>query len=123
MVEPILYGKAVVVDVKQMAENRNLQQVQLDLKGMVWESGCSNWYLNEWGRNTASYPGYAFSYWLETLFPSEGDFGLQGAMWTWPFRKALYKMRRRSKWITLLVSAAAASYYSECCSGTWQARS
>lgn len=66
------------------------------------------------GRNTASYPGYAFSYWLETLFPCQDDFDFEGATWTWPFRKALYKLRRRSKWIMLLASAAAASYYGQC---------
>lgn len=49
LIEPLLFGRAKEIDVKQSAEDKNAQSVQLNLKGMVWEAGCSNWYLNEWG--------------------------------------------------------------------------
>lgn len=49
LIEPLLFGRGTMVAVKQSAEDRNNQAVQNNLKGMVWEAGCSNWYLNQWG--------------------------------------------------------------------------
>lgn len=51
-----------------------MNAVQSELKGTVFEAGCSNWYINQHGRNAASWPGYASSYWKEALIPQSGIF-------------------------------------------------
>ncbi|KAM0750741.1 monooxygenase [Meredithblackwellia eburnea MCA 4105] len=89
LIEPLVNGRAKTVSVSSSAENLDAQSVQIGLKKTVWEAGCSNWYLNEWGRNTASYPGYASSYWLETLFPKAQDFVFSGGSPWWRFNALL----------------------------------
>lgn len=51
-----------------------MNALQAELRGSVFEAGCSNWYINEHGRNAASWPGYASSYWKEALKPQIGVF-------------------------------------------------
>ncbi len=43
--------------------NRDLQK---QMKGTVWASGCKSWYLDANGKNTTLWPGFSFKYWLET---------------------------------------------------------
>ncbi|KAK4053943.1 hypothetical protein OIO90_003780 [Microbotryomycetes sp. JL221] len=106
LIEPLIFGKAETVNVKQAAEDRNAQSVQIGLKGTVWEAGCANWYLNEWGRNTASYPGYASSYWFETFFPNSQDFEYRNKSLFWPIRAVVYRIRRHKKLLLAVLAAA-----------------
>jgi cation diffusion facilitator CzcD-associated flavoprotein CzcO len=36
--------------------------IQQRLKNTVWNAGCSNWYVNEHGRQTNNWPGFTFEY-------------------------------------------------------------
>jgi hypothetical protein len=42
--------------------------------------------MNEYGRNAASWPGYASTYWKETCIPHFGAFRKIGGDRTWPLR-------------------------------------
>ncbi|GKZ51981.1 hypothetical protein AbraIFM66951_009012 [Aspergillus brasiliensis] len=65
LIAPIIDGRISSLEVKATAENQWVNRLQPDLKGSVFEAGCSNWYINTYGRNSASWPGYASSYWRE----------------------------------------------------------
>lgn len=74
MIAPLLDRKISTLEVKGPSEDQWVNNVQSQLKGTVFEAGCSNWYINQSGRNSASWPGYASTYWKETLIPRPGDF-------------------------------------------------
>ncbi|KAM5341523.1 hypothetical protein ACJ41O_014554 [Fusarium nematophilum] len=57
LLKPVLTGQAEAIEVKREAANQYTQQVQTDLKKMVWNSGgCSSWYVTSEGYNSMSYP-------------------------------------------------------------------
>ncbi|PLB47594.1 monooxygenase [Aspergillus steynii IBT 23096] len=93
---PILDRCASMVEVKQSAEEKHTNLIQLRLKDTVFAGDCSNWYIGKHGRNAASWPGRAASLWMETYFPDWSAFTLTGGLWTWP----LYRLRRwlRVRW-------------------------
>ncbi|EZF32545.1 hypothetical protein H101_03860 [Trichophyton interdigitale H6] len=64
------------VAVTPRAEQEDNSWVQSALKGFVWASGCSNWYVNsETGKNTMLYPDWQLKYWLRSIFiPFKSDF-------------------------------------------------
>lgn len=94
VIEPLITNRASKVTVHQTSEDLDAALVQIGLKGMVWEAGCSNWYLNEWGRNTASYPGFASSYWRETFSPIWSDFKLEGGSKLWILNTLIFQIKR-----------------------------
>lgn len=53
-------------------------QVQQALSGSVWNSGCTSWYLDKNGRNTANWPGFTFSYRLATRRLNPDDYRFLG---------------------------------------------
>ena len=63
-----------MVEVKQSAEEKHTNSIQMKLKGAVFSDGCSNWYIGKHGRNSASWPAKAASLWYETYFPDWGSF-------------------------------------------------
>jgi hypothetical protein len=77
--QPLIDGRATTVEVKAGAEEKFVQHIDQELNGTVFSAGCSNWYVNQQGRNSASWPGYAATYWYKTIFPRWNDFVLQGA--------------------------------------------
>ncbi|KAJ5683439.1 hypothetical protein N7462_006604 [Penicillium macrosclerotiorum] len=74
LIAPIIDGRISTLEVKSTVENQWVNSLQVKLKGTVFEAGCSNWYINQHGRNSASWPGYASSYWRETLKSQLGVF-------------------------------------------------
>ncbi|KAE8333967.1 hypothetical protein BDV39DRAFT_211999 [Aspergillus sergii] len=74
LIAPIIDGQILTREVKATAENQWVNSLQTELKGSVFEAGCSNWYINRHGRNSASWPGYASSYWKETWKSQVGVF-------------------------------------------------
>ncbi|EZF76050.1 hypothetical protein H105_02536 [Trichophyton soudanense CBS 452.61] len=58
------------------AEQEDNSWVQSALKEFVWESGCSNWYVDAaTGKNTMLYPDWQLKYWLRSIFiPFKSDF-------------------------------------------------
>lgn len=72
--EPILTGRAKTVVVKRSAEDYDCNLVQQKLTDSVWHAGCTNWTLNEHGRNCTSFPGYVRSFWWKLLWPKWEDY-------------------------------------------------
>ncbi|OAA63463.1 Flavin monooxygenase-like protein [Niveomyces insectorum RCEF 264] len=87
---PLVDRRARVVEVKQAVENYTTNKIHQQLAGTVFAGDCSNWYINKFGRNAASWPGLARSYWADTYFPDWSAFHLVGGSWFWP----LYAARR-----------------------------
>jgi hypothetical protein len=74
LLAPIIDERAAIVEVKATAEDRWVNGVHSELRGSVFAAGCSNWYINDNGRNSASWPGYASTFWKETLIRRPKDF-------------------------------------------------
>lgn len=74
LIAPIIDRRITSLEVKLTAEYQWVNKLQSELKGTVFEAGCSNWYMNKHGRNSASWPGYASTYWKEALIPHFGVF-------------------------------------------------
>ncbi|OQE22656.1 hypothetical protein PENFLA_c012G00465 [Penicillium flavigenum] len=103
--EPILDHRVRVVEVKQSAEERHTISLQEQLKGTVFAGNCSNWYINEFGRNVASWPAMAAFFWLETFWPNWNAFIWKDGSATWP----LYRFARwwkKSSWCSKASIAA-----------------
>ncbi|KAF5004443.1 hypothetical protein FDECE_9081 [Fusarium decemcellulare] len=90
MLVPILDRQVRVVDVRHSAEERFANRVHEELELSVYESGCSNWFVNEHGRNVTSWPGYAVLFYIKTLFPNFKDFNTVPGSHLWLF----YRMKR-----------------------------
>ncbi len=69
-VQRILGDKLRYLDVKPDAQENYNQGIQKRLQNSVWQTGCSSWYVNEFGRNTANWPGFTFEYRLRTRQPN-----------------------------------------------------
>lgn len=81
--EPLLDGRASVIEVKESVENRTTNEVQQRLRGSVFSGNCTNWYIGEFGRNAASWPGLAIEYYFATLFPDWNAFNMKGGGKLW----------------------------------------
>jgi hypothetical protein len=84
LLAPIIDQRASVIEVKASAEDQWVSGVHGQLTGSVFSAGCSNWYINEYGRNAASWPGYASTFWKQTLIPRYGVFRKRGGSSMWP---------------------------------------
>ena len=74
LVLPLLNPSGLTVEVKKKAEDDFVADIDKELSGTVFSSGCSNWYINSKGRNSASWPGLASNFWRKTVFPQWNDF-------------------------------------------------
>jgi cation diffusion facilitator CzcD-associated flavoprotein CzcO len=92
---PLLDGRASVIEVKQSAEDRETNAIHEQLSNTVFAGDCSNWYIGNFGRNAASWPGLARSFWAATYFPDWSAFNLSGGTNLWP----LFTFYR---WVTTL---------------------
>ena len=88
--KPLLDGRAEIIEVKRTAEESATQKVHQGLAATVFAADCSNWYIGEYGRNAASWPGLARSFWFATYFPDWKAFNMQGGSMLWP----LHRLRR-----------------------------
>jgi hypothetical protein len=103
-----MHRRATVIEVKQQAEDDFVSGVQSLLTGSVFSANCSNWYINSAGRNSASWPGYASSFWWETLFPRFKDFKFEGGSKLWLPRRVITRLLGTllSKYTFMLLLAA-----------------
>ncbi|KAF7557823.1 hypothetical protein G7Z17_g488 [Cylindrodendrum hubeiense] len=90
LVKPIIDGYANVVEVKEEAEEQFVHNLDKVLAETVFAAGCSNWYINSAGRNSAAWPGLAVTFWKATAFPRWKDFTMTGGSHMW----LLHKLRR-----------------------------
>ncbi|OTG65201.1 flavin-containing monooxygenase [Acinetobacter silvestris] len=70
--------QAIVV--KAEAQDQFNQNVQNQLKGTVWQSGCVSWYQQDGGKNFSLWPTYTWKYWLETRKVNPADYQLLGGI-------------------------------------------
>ncbi|KAF2096107.1 FAD/NAD(P)-binding domain-containing protein [Rhizodiscina lignyota] len=88
MIKPILKNDFKVIDVKEAAETRYANDVQSRLKDMVWSAGCSNWNLDESGRNTTNSPDNTWLFWWQLYWPVWKDFNTSGGKGKHPMHPA-----------------------------------
>jgi cation diffusion facilitator CzcD-associated flavoprotein CzcO len=67
---------ARAIDVKPNVQAEFNRRLQRRMKGTVWSTGCTSWYLDENGVNRAIWPGFTFTYrWLtRRIVPSRYEF-------------------------------------------------
>lgn len=103
---PIIDRTADVIEVRQSAENFETNKVHTKLRNSVFAAACSNWYIGEYGRNAASWPGTAASFWLKTLFLKWSAFQLEGGAKSWFANAALRSIRDNVAGIALVLMPA-----------------
>jgi cation diffusion facilitator CzcD-associated flavoprotein CzcO len=64
------------VEVREEAQERFVSRTQDDLGNTVWQTGCTNWYIDAQGRNSTSWPDFTTSYWRRTRRLDPSDFVL-----------------------------------------------
>ncbi|KAJ5864002.1 uncharacterized protein N7529_005918 [Penicillium soppii] len=69
LIAPLIDRRISTLEVKQTVEDQWVNGIHAQLRGGVFEAGCSNWYINSNGRNSASWPGYASTFWKQSLQP------------------------------------------------------
>jgi hypothetical protein len=107
---PILDQRTRIVEVKQAAEDRETNKIHQNLRNSVFAGQCSNWYIGDFGRNAAPWPGLAASFWAKTYFPDWSAFQLQGGSKLWRLNAVsrwIRTMSTASKVLALLVGTAA----------------
>jgi cyclohexanone monooxygenase len=62
------------VDVKRAAQAGYNRGIQAKLGKAVWQSGCTSWYLDANGKNTALWPGFTFRFRRQTAEFDEGNY-------------------------------------------------
>ncbi|KAH6869051.1 hypothetical protein B0T10DRAFT_418998 [Thelonectria olida] len=115
LVKPIIDGYANVVEVKEESEETFIDDLDRVLDETVFAAGCSNWYINSAGRNSAAWPGLAVTFWRATYFPKWRDFIFSGGSSFWFFRKTWRNLTNVSPaiWVALFgVTAGAAGQQS-----------
>ncbi|KAI3394967.1 hypothetical protein diail_2025 [Diaporthe ilicicola] len=105
----VIDGCADVVEAKEEAETHFVEELDKTLAQTVFNSGCNNWYINSSGRNSASWPGMASSFWRATFFPRWADFTLEGGDPAWLLRRTLRNMKNMSlmTWLLVIIVASA----------------
>lgn len=91
--QPLIDHRARVIEVKQSAEDRETNTIHKQLSDTVFAADCSNWYIGDFGRNAASWPGLARSFWWRTYIPDWSAFNFSGTSPWWP----LYTIKRLIK--------------------------
>jgi cation diffusion facilitator CzcD-associated flavoprotein CzcO len=62
------------MDVKATVQQRFNQRIQLRSQQTIWEQGCTSWYRTASGKSTNNWPGYTFTYRLQTHAPDSADY-------------------------------------------------
>ena len=89
LVKPLINGQASTIEVKEAVENYTTNQIHEKLKSSVFSGDCSNWYIGDFGRNVASWPGLAIEFWIATLFPDSNAFIKSGGSHSWLYKSLL----------------------------------
>jgi len=102
LISPILDRYADVIEVKPEAEEKFIDDLDGILEHTVFSAGCSNWYINSAGRNSASWPGLASTFWKAAMFPKWKDFETNGGSRSWAVRRAIRSLRNSPLWAWLV---------------------
>jgi hypothetical protein len=98
LMTPLIDGYADVIEVLEQEEEKFVQDLDKSLADTVFAAGCSNWYINTAGRNSATWPGLASSFWAATFFPKWKAFAMTGGSGLWLVKKAWRQARTTSFW-------------------------
>ncbi|KAM0431988.1 hypothetical protein ACHAQK_009904 [Fusarium lateritium] len=104
LVKPVLDGYTDVIEVKHEAEEKFIEDLDAELAQTVFSAGCSNWYINKAGRNSAAWPGLAVTFWHATRFPKWADFSLSGGTNLWLANRTKRILRTNSFYLLVLFS-------------------
>ncbi|WP_375446458.1 flavin-containing monooxygenase [uncultured Fibrella sp.] len=72
-------GDDVFFDVKPEAQRTHNAQIQQQLAGTVWASGCQSWYMNQQGKNTTLWPDLTVTYRKATRSVNMADYVVERA--------------------------------------------
>ena len=72
-------GDDAFLDVKPDVQETHNADLQQQLTGTVWASGCQSWYMNERGRNTTLWPALTVSYRQQTRRINPADYTIEHA--------------------------------------------
>lgn len=99
LLRPVLKEGARSIMVKSEAQAKDLAWVHEKLKGLVFNAGCSSWWMDpKTKKNTFIYPDPMYKYWLRTIFPRWSDFEIRRDP----------RFRRNSTWRMLFELVASA---------------
>ncbi len=73
-VRRIARGRADALDVRVDVQERFNTTLERRLEDLVWDTGCSSWYLTGSGRNTLNWPGLTIEYRYRTRRLDPGDY-------------------------------------------------
>lgn len=104
--KPLMDGRAKIMEVKQSAEDRETQAIHLGLGKTVFAGDCSNWYIGAHGRNAASWPGLARSFWWKTYFPDWSAFNMDGGSRWWRLNALRRLLLKNAVTLTTLLAVA-----------------
>lgn len=108
--QPLIDRRAHIIEVKQSAEDRETQAIHAGLGKTVFAGDCSNWYIGAHGRNAASWPGLARSFWWKTYFPDWSAFNMVGGSRWWRLNALRRSLRQNPVVVVLWVFAVLAAY-------------
>ncbi|OTG82984.1 flavin-containing monooxygenase [Acinetobacter sp. ANC 4648] len=80
MIQLVHKTQTQAISVKAEAQDQFNQNVQKQLKGTVWQSGCVSWYQQDGGKNFSLWPTYTWKYWLETRKVNPADYQFFGSV-------------------------------------------
>ena len=80
---PLIDRRASLIEVKPSAEMQFVNNTHAQLQGSVFAAGCTNWYINEFGRNAASWPGLASAFWKTAYFPKFQHYNMRPSSKFW----------------------------------------
>ena len=113
--QPLLDGRADVIEVKQSAEDSETNAIHQQLQNTVFSGDCSNWYIGDYGRNAASWPGMARGFWFRTMFPEWSAFNMTGGNGWWRLRQILRQVK--STYIFVKLGVLCGVFYAISASG------
>ena len=68
------------VDVRPEVQAASNREVQRNMQGTVWLSGCASWYLDASGRNTTLWPGFTYPFRRRTRRFDPAEYRLRPAV-------------------------------------------
>lgn len=78
LIQMVAKTQTQAVTVKAEVQDQFNENVQKQLEGTVWQSGCVSWYQQDGGKNFALWPTYTWKFWLNTRKVNPADFRLLG---------------------------------------------
>ena len=80
LIQLVERSQTQAIAVKAEVQDQFNENVQKQLEGTVWQSGCVSWYQQDGGKNFSLWPTYTWKYWLQTRKANPSDFRLIGKL-------------------------------------------